>query len=242
MASSAGKERTHCIRCGDCCRKSSPTLQMADLPRVKDGFIQRADLYTIRTGEPVRDTIRGGIKETDHECIKIRETSGGCVYFDGSQNACRIYGHRPVQCAAQQCWDEREFMRVYAEPRATRRDLITNPNLLKVIEAHERRCGISEMERWIRRIDHRGETAIAPILKMLRFDHDLREMMPERLRMDPGELDLILGRPLRHIIEGFGLRVLNETNGSFFLTVKNGDASGTSDDIPTPHLRTEIPS
>lgn len=223
MAPSSAKERTHCIRCGDCCRTSSPTLQMADLSRVKIGVIQRADLYTIRPGEPVRDTVQGGVKETDHECIKIRETPGGCVYFDASQNACCIYGDRPVQCAAQKCWDEQEFMRVYAEPRATRRDLITNPNLLKVIEGHERQCGISEMAHWIGQIEHQGETAIDPVLKMLKFDHDLRAMMPERLGVGAGELNLILGRPLTEIIEGFGLRVLKQADGSFFLTVQDGE-------------------
>ncbi len=223
MTASAGKKRTHCIRCGDCCRTSSPTLQMRDLPQVREGFIQLKDLYTIRNGEPVRDTVRGGVKETDHEFIKIRETSGDCVYFDGSQNACCIYVHRPVQCAAQKCWDEREFMRVYAEAKATRRDLITNPSLLKVVEAHERQCPIPEMAHWIKQIGHQGETAIAPVLKMLKFDHDLRAMMPERLRIDAGELNLILGRPLTEIIEGFGLRVLTQADGSFFMTVKEGD-------------------
>jgi Fe-S-cluster containining protein len=220
MAPSPAKERTHCIRCGGCCRTSSPTLQTADLPHVKDGFIRREDLYTIRPGELIRDNVQGGLKPAAHELIKIRDRDGACVYYEETQKKCRIYTHRPVQCAAQKCWDDREFMRVYAEPKAVRKDLINDPNLLRLMAAHERRCAVNDLEDWVERIEHEGEAAVMTILKMLKFDHDLRRMMPERLRMDPRELDLVLGRPLTKIIEVFGLRVDKTSDGSFFLTVR----------------------
>ena len=220
MAPAPEKERTHCIRCGECCRTSSPTLQTADLPHVKDGFIQRVDLYTIRPGEPIRDNVQGGLKPAAHELIKIRDRDGACVYYEDAQKKCRIYTHRPVQCAAQKCWDDRDFMRVYAEPKAARNDLIKDSDLLRLMAAHDERCAVTELEDWVKRIEHEGEAAVVMILKMLKFDHDLRGMMLERLRVNPRELDLVLGRPLAQIIEVFGLRVNKKSDGSFFLTVR----------------------
>ena len=73
-------ERTHCIRCGECCLGSSPSLQMPDTSLVYDGFIERENLYTIRLGELVRDNIRGELIVTDQEIIKIKEKEKNYFY------------------------------------------------------------------------------------------------------------------------------------------------------------------
>jgi hypothetical protein len=44
-------------------------------------------------------------------------------------------------------------------------------------------------------------------------------LIPERLSVDSDEMDLILGRPLTKTIVMFGLKVVREPDGSFFLTV-----------------------
>ena len=63
--------KTHCIRCGECCLRSGPSLQMEDGPLISKGLIQRRDLYTIRAGELVHDNINDRLRISEHELIKI---------------------------------------------------------------------------------------------------------------------------------------------------------------------------
>ena len=217
------KPRDHCIRCGECCLRASPSLQVSDISHITEGPIRRSDLYTLRAGELVRDNIWGEFKITDQEIIKVRETenNGGCVFYDDEGKRCIIYEQRPVQCAAMKCWDESEFLRVYAEPKANRRDLIQDNNLLRLMAAHEEKCGYARLDLYVREIETSGETALKKILDLLKFDHDIRLLVPERLGIDVDDLDLIFGRPLAETIIMFGLTVVREPDGSFFLTLLN---------------------
>ena len=221
MNQGPGNERTHCIRCGECCLDSSPILHMKDLPLVYEGEVERADLYTIRVGELVRDNIRDELKVTDTELIKVREKESGrgCIFYDDAEKACAIYGHRPAQCKALACWDESEFMRVYAKPKAGRKEIIHDQTLLRLIDEHEKRCAYARLDDCVKKIERDGETAVENILQILKFDHDIRRLIPERLDTDSDEIDLILGRPLTETITMFGLEVVTNPDGSFFLTM-----------------------
>ncbi len=213
--------RTHCIRCGECCLGSSPTLQIADVSLVYDGFIERGNLYTIRLGELVRDNIRGELKVTDKEIIKIKEKekNRGCIYYDEKAKACTIYEYRPIQCKALACWDESEFMRVYARPKVDRRDIIRDKIVLGLMNEHNKRCSYSELDKCVRQIEQEGDRAIGRILEALRFDHHIRAFTSKKLGIDLSEMDFLFGRPLTQTITMFGLKVIKKSDGSFFLTV-----------------------
>ncbi len=218
-------KKTGCDRCGECCLGSSPALQTRDIPLVSNGLIPWSYLYTVRTGEPVMNNIDGKLEQTQQEIVKVREKPGGtaCFFYNDGQKACAIYDHRPIQCAAQACWDETEFLRVYAEPKATRQDIIRDENLLRLVSEHEKRCAYTTLDRWIRRIEIDGHQAVEKVLALLKFDHDIRVMVPEKLGMPPEELDFLLGRPLMDIISLFGLKVIEEKDGRFFLTLSDSD-------------------
>ena len=125
MTPTQGISRTHCIRCGECCLRSSPTLQSEDAPLVTGGHLEGRELYTIRAGELVRDPVRNELRITGRELIKVREKAdgGGCVYYDAPARACRIYEYRPAQCAALTCWDTARFMKVFNGPKASRKEI-----------------------------------------------------------------------------------------------------------------------
>ena len=215
------KPRDHCIRCGECCLRAGPSLQTSDVSLLNEGPIKKSELYTVRVGELVRDNIREKLKITDKEIIKVREKAGGCIFYDDAGKRCTIYEKRPVQCVAMKCWDESEFMRVYAEPKANRRDILRDNNLLRLMAAHEERCGYAKLDSYVREIESSGEKAVEKILALLKFDHDIRLMVPEKLDIDTDDLDLIFGRPLTKTIAMFGLKVVREPDGSFLLTVLN---------------------
>ena len=215
------RPRDHCIRCGECCLNSSPSLQLTDVPLVNESIIERSDLYSVRVSELVQDNIRDELKVTDTELIKVREKTsvGGCIFYDDAEKACTIYGHRPAQCRALTCWDENEFMRVYAEPKAGRNEIINDHTLLRLIDEHEKRCAYAQLERYVKKIERDGEAAVEKILHALKFDHDIRLLIPEKLGVDSHEMDLILGRPLTETIIMFGLKVVCEQDESFLLTL-----------------------
>jgi Fe-S-cluster containining protein len=213
--------RTHCIRCGECCVKSSPTLQAEDLALVREGFIRIDHLYTIRKGELVRDNVRGGIVPADQEMIKVREKKGGrgsCLFYNDGEKACDIYEKRPAQCASLKCWDTTEFMELYQSPKLHRQDVIENGVLLGLIEEQEKRCSYAALHDPVRRIPVEGDKAVEKILELLKFDFHLRPFLAQKLELRLEEMDFFFGRPLTETIVMFGLKVERQQDGGFLLT------------------------
>jgi Fe-S-cluster containining protein len=201
---------------------SSPTLQVEDVPLIVDGVIERRSLYTIRAGELVYDNIHNELKVADREIIKLREMEegGGCIYYHEGERACRIYDYRPIQCRALVCWNENEFMAAYGRPKSVRRDIIQDTILLALIGEHDKRCSYRLLEDCVKQIEPEGERAIERILEIMKFDYHFRPFVSEKVGIDLGEMDFFFGRPLIHTIKMFGLEVIREPDGSFYLTVR----------------------
>jgi len=213
--------RTHCIRCGECCAKSSPTLHRKDLPLVREGPLRIENLYTLRKGELVWDNVHGGLIPVDQEMIKVREKKGGkggCCFYDGTEKACAIYERRPAQCAGLKCWDTAEFLELYRTPRLQRRDLIHDGVLLALIEEHDKRCGYAALRDHVQRIPEDGDETLKKILELLKFDFHLRPFLAQKLGIQSEEMDFFFGRPLTETIVMFGLKVVRQADGIFFLT------------------------
>lgn len=214
-----GTQRTECVRCGQCCLKSSPTLQQEDIILIEQGVITLKDLFTIRQGELAADPIKGGPVIIGKEIIKVREKeNGGCVFYQEDRHSCAIYRNRPAQCAALKCWDTGDFMKVFSRPKAQRKGILKDPELLDLIEEHEKRCGFKRLEGLVKSIEKDGESAVEELIRLLRFDLALRPNAALAFKLDTGELDFVLGRPLIDTIAMFGLQVKKEHNGSFLLT------------------------
>jgi Fe-S-cluster containining protein len=218
--------RTHCIRCGECCLKSSPTLQTKDLPLLVGGSIRLAHLYTIRKGELVRDNVRGRLVPADQEMIKVRDNRGSCVFYVGEEKACNIYENRPAQCASLKCWDTAEFMELYRSPKLYRQAVIENGVLLGLIEEQEKRCSYALLSDHVRRISEEGEKAVEKVLELLKFDFYLRPFLAQKLGLRIEEMDLYFGRPLTETIVMFGLKVEKQSDGGFLLTKLDWEKTG----------------
>jgi len=212
--------RDHCIRCGECCKKSSPTLHIQDLPLIEQSFIKTSSLFTIRKGELVRDNINDELLSGPHEMIKIRTMNGkrdGCVFYDEAGVACAIYKERPVQCSALKCWDTADFMKTFRSTNLERKDIIRDGLLLGLIEEHEQRCSYLKLGKHVQQIESEGEKAVEKIIDALKFDFQLRPFISEKAGIDPAEMDFIFGRPLIQTIIMFGLKVDRESDGVFSL-------------------------
>jgi hypothetical protein len=187
---------------------------------VFEGWIKLADLYTIRVGELIRDNVNGGLRTTNEEMIKVRETKAGdgCAYYHEGAKACEIYPHRPSQCVALKCWNPADFLDVFAGDKAVRKDLVRDAALLGLLERHDAECSYEILGRQVEMIREDGEKAVERIIRILKFDHHIRPLVTHRLGIGAEELDFFLGRPLTDTLVMFGLRVTREPDGSFFLT------------------------
>ena len=92
------------------------------------------------------------------------------------------------------------------------------------MEEHEKRCSYAAVEEHVRSISLQGNKAVERLLGLLKFDYHLRPFVCDRLHIPLDEMDFYFGRPLVDTIRSYGLQVLREPDGSFFLTKtgKNG--------------------
>ena len=216
------KKRTRCVRCGECCLAAGPTLQKTDLPLFFNNILDGSLLYTIRRGELVRDNIHNALAFSHQELIKLRDqgTGKGCILYDGAENACTIYDERPSQCRAFACWDDAEFKAIFAGPKAGRKDIIQDKNLLRLISEHEKTCDYKVISAYVQQIQQQGETAVKKVLSILEYDQNIRRLTHEKLGIDLLEMNLLYGRPLTETISMFGLKITQEADGAYLLTTE----------------------
>ncbi len=210
--------RDHCIRCGECCIRSSPSLHIEDIPLVLEGHIARRDLFTIRRGEALWDNVHEEVRLADVEIVKVKDRAGACIFYDAAGKKCSMYENRPAQCVALECWDPSKFMEAYGAPKAAREDFVSDGMLRELIREHDRRCRYEKLASLVRQIESRGDAAVEEIMAVLRFDYELRPFVCSKTGLDLAVTEFLFGRPLVDTISQFGLQVLRRPDGSFFLT------------------------
>jgi Fe-S-cluster containining protein len=205
----------HCRRCGTCCLKGGPVLHREDLELVRQGHIPLRDLVTICPGEPVHDNVKGRIRQTENDRIKIQPHPGSaaCRYYDTAERACTIYARRPLQCRVLKCWDTADLEAVYDRHHLSRKDLLGDiPGLWELVDAHGRRCDHRESTRLAARIRAGAEgweQAEAALLERLRYDQGLRDLIQAQGRPDPDLLPFLLGSPLQQRLRALKLRLIH---------------------------------
>ena len=207
---------TGCLRCGTCCEKGGPTLHREDQDLVESGMLPVKLLYTIRTGEMIRDPIRETIVYADSDIIKIRGTGRDwrCTLFNVDEKRCEKYDNRPAECRAMECWDTREIEAMYEHDRLTRQDLIGAViGLWEFIIEHEAMCDYRKLRSLTSEMQN-GDNgkAAAQIMEMIRYDAAARDLSVEKAGTDPEHLDFLFGRPMSDMISGFGLQLSKEGN------------------------------
>jgi Fe-S-cluster containining protein len=209
----------HCRRCGTCCLKGGPVLHRDDLVRVRQGHLPLKDLVTICPGEPVHDNVRGRIRQTDRDLIKIKSQSGSsaCRYYNAVKGACTIYNQRPLQCRVLKCWDTNAIEALYDRDPLTRKDLLGDiPGLWDLVDAHRRRCDHQANVRHAELIHAAAEgwqAAEAALLESMRYDQSLRDLIHAQGRPDPALLPFLLGRPLLQRLVPLKLRLVLRADG-----------------------------
>ncbi len=205
MSLSAEERRNRgCLRCGTCCRKGGPSLHIEDRHLVETGKIPLSALVTIRKGEWVFDGLKGAVRRTEREFVRIRgkdNVGWTCIYWDEVGHACQIYPDRPIECRALACWDTSAIEAIYEHPRLTRADILKGapPQWMELIDAHEEQCDIDRLMGWLGWERTDGDSRVS-VIEMLAFDEHMRRLTVERSRVDPAILPFLFGRLLREMV------------------------------------------
>jgi Fe-S-cluster containining protein len=206
-----------CVRCGDCCRKSSPTLHLEDLELLQNNRIPWNQLVTLRRGEPVLSPFEEQVFFLLDERIKIREMAGTqeCMFLDGNGNGCQIYANRPLQCRAQACWDGEPAKQLGKQPYLTRRDIFPEVELLlELLTEHDRRCSFDRLQQAFQQLQADQGESIEAVIELLRYEEHFRNFLAEQLNIPSDTLELIFGRSYADLVPLFGFRVEVETDGT----------------------------
>jgi len=209
-----------CLRCGDCCFQSSPTLVDADMRLFQEDILGWTEVYTLRRGERGVDPRTGEIKPIAEERLKIREHAAtkNCLFYATNPNRCLIYEHRPQQCREQLCNRREEELPPPATAFLTREAFFgQHPELWALIAAHEERCAIARLEQALGELADHQDEASAALFDLLHFDHYLRQLLLTDWEIPAGALDFLLGRPLTQLLPQFGLQAEMTAAGVFRL-------------------------
>lgn len=188
---------SNCKRCGTCCQKGGPALHKEDADLL--AHIPMTDVVCLRRGEPAHDPRTDSLQPLPSELMKIKGKGRGweCVYFLAQDNACSIYGHRPLECRELFCGDNVAILRAMEAPTLSREDVVSvDSNLWACIEDHERTFQVSDALRLAREDVAAGRGIGATLDDLIRRECHYRRVLAERVKVEDRELWAYLGRPL----------------------------------------------
>ncbi len=215
--------RDRCQRCGTCCRNGPPGLHEEDKPLYDGGWLGKADLLTLRTGEWVYDNIEEKRRILTEEMVRIRTKpgEGACLFFNSRQNHCEIYEHRPLECRVLNCWDTAAIRNVYEQHRLNRRHLIPEDSaLFAIVSLHEERCAYERVRVLAEAIIARGEQnnrELEELSDIVQQDRRMRTALQEQTQVPEPVLEFVFGRSLDKTLPGFGLELRETREGYRFL-------------------------
>lgn len=220
-----------CVQCGECCRKGSPTLHLEDLELLQQGKIPWQQVFVLRKGEPVRPPG----EENDgkpyfllDERIKVREKQDGhgCVFLDDTTDRCTIYTDRPIQCRAQACWDPSESKELAKGVYLTRQDIFEKVELLmNIIVEHEKRCSFESLHEAFKQLQESGAKEPEQFLALVSYEDHFRDFVSEQFHIPKEELELVMGRSFASLMPVFGLKVVEEPDGTKCLVAEGENSS-----------------
>ncbi len=201
--------RPFCLRCGECCRKGSPTLYLEDMEILKRGIIKRTELLTLRSGEIGFSNVTNDLVLLTEERVKVKEKPGSrqCLLFNPENRGCLIYEDRPLQCRVMECWNPDGYQSLDARLFLSRKELLSpHDPLIPVIEVHEKRCAVSKLQEALSKIQKGRTSAQEEAVDILLYDHHIRGFMEEKHGIGRENQALLFGRPLFDLLPSFGFQ------------------------------------
>jgi Fe-S-cluster containining protein len=210
------------MRCGTCCTKGGPTLHGEDRQIILEGHIGTEHLITIRKGELAYTPAGEGLQPVPRELVKIAGKGRGweCLFLDNAGSGCMIYEQRPLECRILKCWDTSELLSVIYKDPLTRADIIDAEDPIReLIDVHEKRCPVQDMEDILSSLSHRDDiaTSLKKLEALIQEDLSIRTEAVSHYTLPLTAELFLLGRPLFVLLSGRGIAV-REKHGRIHLS------------------------
>lgn len=200
-------EAQRCLRCGTCCRVSSPTLYEDDLRAIQSGHIEKSSLFTLRAGERVHSARLAEHLVLEMDLIKLRERpDGGCLKLD--DHLCRDYDSRPLQCRHFECWSGQHGGDLEDRERLTRDHIYADDETARgLIAEFDTKLPAIELTHSVESAIVGDEEAARTAMAFIELDHRLRMGIEERYGYSVSEQELLFGRDAVSVVRGLGVTI-----------------------------------
>lgn len=214
LSKTAYATRPYCMRCGDCCAKSSPTLYNEDLPLFMNNVLDSTNVFTLRKGEIGYSPQERRTVTLGEEMLKVKEVQsdeGQCIFFKDKQ--CTIYDDRPAQCRTLECWNPEGFKSLSALKPLNRKAVLTETHpFWKIIASHEERCSLTDLRNILEGNKDMDAADEEKVLDIVFYDQHVRIFMKEKADMKDDDMDFYFGQPAIRTLSACGY-VVEEQEG-----------------------------
>ncbi|MCP4158640.1 MAG: YkgJ family cysteine cluster protein [Deltaproteobacteria bacterium] len=226
-------EQDSCNLCGGCCEKRGPIIYFDDEHFIEMGKIPLKNIYTVREGEPFFDSKTATVQFTKTDIIRIktkeRSDINVCLFLN-EDNKCEIFQSRPSECRAFKCWDTRQYDMVSnSDDYLTREHILSKvEGLWDFVKEHQEKCSysrVSEATEVLKGLIDREKTeeqqnAIDTLNEIYLFDKHVREIIKEKVNIDPEIIEFLFGKELGEILYYFNLEVKEKDGKYYFSQIK----------------------
>lgn len=216
-APTTANRQDSCRQCGTCCRRGGPALHSADLALLQTGRLALTDLITVRKGEPAYSPLENRLVPAAGEVVKLKGRPGSwtCCFFDEASSGCTIYDQRPLECRLLKCWDPAELLAAVHTDTVSRHQILPSDSpWLILIDRHEQAVPSAELAELTAALlrNERNEATVEQLTVLVRQDLELRERAIADPALSPALELFLLGRPLFTMLDGLGLKLVEQNN------------------------------
>ncbi len=173
---------------------------------VVKGILNPWDLVTYRKGEVALNPATGELMSLEAEMIKIRgrNSRADCMFLEETDNSCRIYKHRPLECSVLKCWNTAEIKRLFLRDMLERSDLIpVGSSLSEIIAGYEKAFPVGMLLEISAATVSDKEDGTLHIDRLEAADRKFRQEAAGLLNLRQDSLDFFFGRPVRVLLSAF---------------------------------------
>ena len=103
------------------------------------------------------------------------------MYFKKAEISCEIYGNRPIECRALECWNTKKIEAIYVENRLHRCSILEKIDWLKdLIKSHEAECGLHIIKELVEARAAGDAGAASELMCLVNYDRHLRDLVVEK--------------------------------------------------------------
>ena len=210
------QQKTSCNRCGACCTQGGPALHSQDRSLVTDGFLDYADLITVRRGELALQPLVEAPQPVEQEFLKLqgRGSDWCCKFYDHEAAGCTIYMHRPMACGLLDCTHPDELLAIAGRDLLSRFDLLSiNDSLFPLVKLHEEHCACPDLAALAEQLAADQQAKIADLTRLVQLDLGIRAKASGEFGLGVEQELFHFGRPLFQLLQLVGFSVTETMQG-----------------------------